>query len=172
MATYTLIASTTLSSTASTITFSSIPSTYTDLVILASVKTNQPSNSDGAYALLSLNGTSTTNSGGRNCYTDASASSYSAGSNYSAPNYVLGWGSGSDTGWSCSTYYIYNYASTPFKSIRSDSWQEASTQFNCRNGMSAGFFDDSSAINSVTINSAVGSYIAQSTMYLYGISNA
>lgn len=172
MATYKLIASTTLSSTASTITFSSIPNTYTDLVLVASVKTNQASNSDGAYALLSLNGTSTTNSGGRNCYTDAGAGSYYAGTNYSAPNYVLGWGSGSDTGWSCTTFYIYNYASTAFKSIRSDSWQEANTQFNCRNGMSAGFFDSSSAINSVTINSAVGSYIAQSSMYLYGISNA
>jgi hypothetical protein len=171
MATYTLIASTTLSSTASTITFSSIPSTYTDLVILASVKTNQPSNNDGAYALLSLNGTSTANTGGRYCFTDAGVSSYSAQTGYSAPNWVLGWGSGSDSGWSCSTYYLYNYASTPFKSIRTDTWQEASTQF-MRNGMTAGFFDDSSAINSVTINSALGSYIAQSTMYLYGISNA
>jgi hypothetical protein len=172
MATYTLIASTTLSSTASTITFSSIPNTYTDLVILASVKTNTLSDSDGAYAMLSLNGTSTTNTGSRFCYTNASASSASAGTGYSAPNWVLGWGGGSEGGWSCTTYYIYNYASTPFKSIRSDSWQEAGTQFNCRNGMSAGFFDDSTAINSVTINSVAGSYIAQSTMYLYGISNA
>lgn len=171
MATYKLINSTTLSSPATTITFSSIPSTYTDLVLVASVKTNTLSDSDGAYAMLSLNGTATTNTGGRFLYTNAGASSYSAGTGYSAPNWVLGWGGGSEGGWSITRYYIYNYTSNTNKTIRCDSWQEAPTQFNCRNGITAGFWDNSSVISSVTLNSASGSYIANSTMHLYGISN-
>jgi len=172
MPTYSLIQSTTLTGTASTITFNSIPSTYRDLLLVSSVKTNQSSNSDGAYAMLSFNGTSTSNTGSRFAYTNAGASSYSVGGGYSAPNWVLGWGSGSDTGFSATRYYIFGYATSGYKSIRSDSWQEAPTQFNCRNGIAAGFWDDSSVISSVTLNSVSGSYIAGSTMYLYGISNA
>jgi len=170
MATYKLIASTTLSGTATTITFSSIPSTYTDLILVASVKTNQLSDSDGAYAMLSFNGTSTSDTGSRFSYTSASASSYTAASGYSAPNWVLGWGGGSEGGWSCTTYHLYNYATTPEKAIRCDSWQEAGTQFNCRNGITGGFYNNSSTISSVTLNSVLGSYIAGSSMYLYGIS--
>ena len=170
MATHKLIASTSLTTNSSTITFSAIPQTYTDLLLIASVKSNTASTSDGAYAMLSLNGTSTTNTGSRFLYTNAGASSYTASTGYSAPNWVLGWGSGSDTAWSATRYYIYDYTSTNNKVIRSESWQESTGQFNCRNGISAGFFDESTAISSVTLNCVAGSFIANSTMYLYGIS--
>jgi hypothetical protein len=172
MATYSLIATVSVGSPTANITISSIPATYTDLVLVASLKSNQASDSDGAYALLELNGSGTTNSGSRFSYTAASAGGYSLGTGYSAPNYVLGWGAGNESGWSFTRFYIYDYASSNNKVIRCESWQEATTQFNCRNGMTAGFWNDSAAITSVTIRNALGSYIANSTVYLYGISKA
>jgi len=53
--TYSSIATTTLSGTATTVTFSSIASTYTDLVLIVSAQ------SDSGYIALRLNGDSTAN---------------------------------------------------------------------------------------------------------------
>jgi hypothetical protein len=173
MATYKLIASTTVGSSVATITLSSIPNTYTDLLLVASLKSNQASSSDGAYALLELNGSGTTDTGGRFNFVSADVGQVgTASTGYSAPNYVLGWGAGSEGGWSSTRFYLYNYTSSSNKAIRCDSWQEATTNTNCRRGFTAGFYNSSSAISSVTIRNAVGSYINDSTVYLYGISNA
>lgn len=166
MATHKLIASVNLTSPSSSISFTSIPGTYTDLLLVASVKSNQPSSSDGAYALLELNN-STTDSGGRYTYTESNGA---PSHGFSAPNYVLGWGSGSDTAWSATRFYIYGYSTNNNKSIRSETWQETTTQWNARNGITAGFYNSSTPITSLRIVSALGSYIAGSTAYLYGIS--
>lgn len=48
-ATYEPIATTTLSSTTNNVTFSSIPSTYTDLVVVASLKSNVAANDAGIF---------------------------------------------------------------------------------------------------------------------------
>ena len=47
--TYTLITSQTLASSAASVTFSSIPSTYTDLVLRVSARTDNAAVSDGFY---------------------------------------------------------------------------------------------------------------------------
>ena len=167
MATYKLIASVTLTSTQTNIGFTSIPGTYTDLVLLATVKSNQVSGSDGAYALLTINGTGTADSGSRYLYGFTSVDT-----GYSAPNSILGWGSGSDTGFSATHFYLYNYATSNDKVISSNSWQEGTIGSGIRNGISAGFYNNSSAITSVYINNALGSYVSGSSAYLYGISNA
>jgi hypothetical protein len=167
MATYKLIASTTLSSTTASISFTGIPSTYTDLVLVAALKSNQVSGSDGAYALLELNNAGTTNTGGRFLYGFTASDT-----GYSAPNYVLGWGSGSDTGFSATHYYLYNYATSDDKVIGVNSWQEGTIGAGIRNGITAGFYNNSAAISSVKINNALGSYVSGSSAYLYGISKA
>ena len=55
--TYDKIATTTLASTASSVTFSSIPATYTDLVLIANPRTSNASTNDYLYVKYNSDGT-------------------------------------------------------------------------------------------------------------------
>ena len=55
--TYTLISSVTVGATAvASVEFTSIPATYTDLVVFLSSRSDTLRSSDGAYAMISFNG--------------------------------------------------------------------------------------------------------------------
>ena len=55
--TYNKIATTTLTSTASSVTFSSIPATYTDLILIANPRTSNASTNDYLYVKYNSDGT-------------------------------------------------------------------------------------------------------------------
>jgi hypothetical protein len=166
--TYELIASSTVGVLGSTtIDFTSIPSTYTDLCLKVSLRGNQASNTD-AY-LISFNGSTTTFTTRRLYGNGASAASDSS----SAGDYGIA--NGAST--TASTFnngeiYIPNYAASTNKSFSVDEVVEnnGTTGYDV---FTAGLWSTTSAINRVTLTgNGITIFSQYSTAYLYGVKNA
>ena len=166
--TYTPIATTTLGSAAPSYTFTSIPSTYTDLVLIA---TGYNATSDGSAPLIQFNSDTGTNYSDTELYGDGT----SAGSNRRSNNTYItlyrpgGWDT-SSTQPGMFTVNIMNYSNTTTyktalvrSNIASASYPSVETV--------AGLWRSTSAINSVTIGSG-GTLAAGCTFTLYGIQAA
>lgn len=153
---------------AASIDFTSIPSTYTDLVVKLSTR-----DSGSGDLRIRFNGVTTSSYTFRRLY--GNGSSFGSDTASQTSIYV---GTISDlTSNTASTFgnaeiYVPNYASTTaYKSISVDGVQEtnASTAFQT---LIAGLFSSNSAITSMSIYTDSGSYVQYSTAYLYGVKNA
>jgi len=165
--TYTLIASNTVGSGgASSVTFSSIPATYTDLVIRCSSKTPFTSG-NSSIDTISFNGSSTSFSG---IYFQAYGTGINSGSYAQFAAYSDGNVSATTNTFSNTDIYIPNYTSSNNKTYSSDSVSEAnaSTPYMV---MVAGLWANSSAITSITLT-PYSTFLQYSTFYLYGINNS
>jgi hypothetical protein len=171
MPTYTQIGSAQVAGSggAATLSFTSIPSTYTDLVL----KTSLRGTGSLIYDTLKLtfNGSAT---GYSTRYLQGSGSAASSGSSGSA-TYIEIIDEGATA--TASTFsngeiYIPNYAGSTNKSVSSDSVSETNaTTIYMR--LSAGLWSNSAAITSITLTPDASAAWAQySTAYLYGVSNA
>jgi hypothetical protein len=160
-ATYEPIATTTLSSAASTITFSSIPATYTDLriVVSATSTTNggfglKFNNNGFNYSVTRLrgNGTSATSD------QETSATSINVGNVYSANPCLY-------------TFDIFSYAGSTYKTaLAESSTDQNGSGFVYR---SVGLWGNTAAITSVTVLEILGYQLAiGTTATLYGIKAA
>jgi hypothetical protein len=168
--TFELIASSTVGSGgASSIDFTSIPSTYTDLCLKLSLRdTNAGAAIDGG---IRLNG-ATTNYTWRQLKGNGAAASSSAGT---TDTLIYAWlhdGAGA----TASTFanidvYIPNYAASTAKSVSFDGVQEnnATTAYVV---LSAGLWNNTAAVNQVTIITSATAFAQYSTAYLYGVKNA
>jgi hypothetical protein len=167
MATYTLISSVTVGSGgAASMGFTSIPATYTDLVVKVSARDDRALTVDGV--LISFNG-STSNF--TNKYLDGDGASTSSGTlarlTANAPG-ATATGSVFGNG----EIYIPNYASSNYKSFSGDSVTENNATAALA-GLFANLWSDTAAITSITLTPSNGTLFDQySTAYLYGISNA
>lgn len=167
MATFTLIASSTVGSGgASSINFSSIPATYTDLCVKLSVRSDQ--NSVEALTL-NVNGQGIgTNITAR--YLDSGA-----GTPRSGTAIVAGIIEGTDytsSTFSSNELYFPNYTSGNQKSISVDYTTENNATDNFT-GFSALLWAQTAAITSLGFTrSGGGNFVQHSTAYLYGVSNA
>ena len=164
--TFTLIEAKTLTTTTASIEFTSIPSTYTDLKIVASARTNATVGANGYYYDVTFNGTSANRSGK---YLEGTGSATNSGS------YTL-YGVSDASDQTASTFsngelYIPNYASANYKSASFDAVQENNATAS-RVIFSTGLWSDVAAITSVTFTPAGGSFVQYSTFYLYGIKNS
>jgi hypothetical protein len=160
-----LIASSTVGSGgAANIDFASIPSTYTDLVIKLSARTDR-ANVDQLFTV-GFNG-STANTSSRRLEGDGS----SAASGTATLIYAIGDGNNStaSTFGNCEIY-IPNYANTSYnKSVSIEAVSETNAT-NVTALLTAGLWSNTAAINSVTLTPNGGQTILQhSTAYLYGI---
>ena len=168
--TYTLIGSSTVGSGgAANISFTSIPSTYTDLCVLFSARASNASN----YNDVSVSISGGTYSGvGKVVYAinGSTVGTYSPGSDPFFA-YVA---AGSNTANTFGNGYIYipNYNSTGTKVVSGDSVGENNGS-NTILALSAGSYTSSTAITSVTLTpSASATFVQYSTAYLYGVKNA
>jgi hypothetical protein len=163
--TYTLISSNVLSSSAASVTFSAIPSTYTDLVIRWSVNTS--STLDGA---LYFNGTLGTTNYSRTALSGNGASATSTRNSdreYIDLDYI---GSAAANTFASGEMYLPNYAGSNNKPLSTVSALEAnSTTAYLRNN--AGLARVTAAVTSITISVPV-TFSAGSSFYLYGIKNS
>ena len=171
--TFELIASSTVGSGgSSSLSFTSIPSTYTDLCLLISLRTAQAGASSDCR--ITLNGTNTgLNSRGLDSRNPPNSW------NYTNNLYLVGGGNGNTS--TASTFtnwqiYIPNYASTTtYKSVSGDYVRESndnnSGQVYC--GLVAGIYNSNTAITSVGVeNDGNNNYLQYTTAYLYGVKNA
>ena len=168
--TYTLIASSTVGSGgAANIDFTSIPSTYTDLLVKVSARTVDTV-SDSDPLVIRLNG-ATTNLSARALYgTGSAAASLTRASNSNTAWTDTSLNTASTFG--SAEWYLPNYAGSTNKSISLDSVQENNATAAIA-AISAILWSNTAAINQITILSGNGYNLAQySTAYLYGISNS
>lgn len=171
--TFTLIASSTVGAGgAASIDFTSIPSTYTDLVIKISARSDAASESEHIY--VTFNGSASAQySMLRLRGTGSAASSYSEASQTSINffNAVSASTATSNT-FSNNELYIPNYAGSTNKSVSFDSVQENNaTAANAV--LFAGLWSNTAAINRVTLaSSGSNKFVQYSTAYLYGVKNA
>jgi hypothetical protein len=170
MATYTLIASSTVGAGGtSSVTFTSIPSTYTDLLVKASVRSG---NTGGqANLVFTFNGVG---SGyyGKNLIGNGSSASSQSDSNVAslATQYTSTDGMTSNT-FGNVEIYIPNYTGSTAKNLSSDFVAESNATNVNYIGLSAGSTNATTAISSITI-SAGASLMQYSSIYLYGIKNS
>ena len=163
--TYTLISSVAVGSGgAANIDFTSIPQTYTDLVLKLSGRRN----STTTRVDIKLN-----NSALNGSYIRLYDASGTAGSDSSSFLFTQV----PDSTITANTFsnvelYIPNYTSSNYKSISQDQVRENNSATNT-NSLMALLWSDTSAINQITlIPFSSGTFDQYSTAYLYGISNA
>jgi len=169
--TYTLISSNVLSSSAASVTFSAIPSTFTDLVVRWSARSDRSSVSDtmklrinsdsaGNYSWTYLLGNGSVASSSQNSALDyislGAADAATATSNTFANGEL----------------YIPNYLSSTKKPVSSINAQEDNTTA-AQLWALASLWQGTAAITSVQLFPSIGpNFVAGSSFYLYGIKNS
>jgi hypothetical protein len=153
---------------AASIDFSSIPSTYTDLVVKVSARTNTNSASNGQFLNLKLN-----NSTANFTYRFLFGNGSSAGSGNGSTG-IVAYVNPSD--YTASTFgnaeiYIPNYAGNTNKSISIDSVNENNAT-SAETALWASLWSNTAAVNQVTLVPFAGNFVQYSTASLYGISKS
>ena len=175
MSTYTLIQSQTLASSAASVTFSSIPATYTDLVLKMSGRSSYSGaavydgfnlyfngDSSSLYSDTTLNGTGSANSS----YTDHNQPYFNL--------YFQATGNSNTANtFGSSEVYIPNYTSTTSKPVSAFGVGENNTT-NAYMSAIANLYRNTTAISSINIGASNngGTWLTGSSFYLYGISNS
>jgi hypothetical protein len=175
-ATMTLISSNTVGSGGvSSIDFTSIPSTYTDLVLKISARTNRTGSNYTDDIYVQLNGDTGSNYGAKVLYGGNSATgSFGSGSGSTVMygGYAVGT-DGTVNTFGNSEIYIPNYAGSTNKSLSADGVAESNSTTGVYVSLAAGIRLNTAAINQVTLKPANGTLFLQySTAYLYGVKNA
>lgn len=167
--TNTIIAKQKLSSSAGSVTFSSIPGTYTDLKLLVSARSDW-STSHNDIIRIRFNGGGDTNNATRYIWGDGSSISTGAYT-YSSGGYCPAATATNNT-FGSSEIYIGGYAGTAH--AKPISISAAGENFaSAASVIEAGArWNSTSAITSITLVLSVGSFVAGSSFYLYGITKA
>lgn len=161
--TFTKIASVSVGSGgASSIDFTSIPSTYTDLCLLLSARSSRPATND--TLTLQLNSTNIT---GRRLYGDGSSAASDT-----VPQILPPGTTATSNTFGNTSFYITNYASTSqYKSVSIDDTMENNATASYMD-MIAGLYSSNSAVTSITLDLDNGAFLQYSTATLYGIKNS
>jgi len=171
--TYSLIASSTVGVLgASSIDFTSIPATYTDLLLITSVR------SSDAAIRTPLNITVASSGSGYSSklvrgYDNTTVDSASGGSTSINTFRVPAAGNTSSV-FSNDSTYIPNYAGSNYKSMSLDNTMETNLSTGTTNylSLSAGLWSNTTAINQMSLTLGAGNFVQYSTAYLYGVKNA
>jgi hypothetical protein len=172
--TFTLIASSTAGAGGTTaFDFTSIPSTYTDLLLKWSAR--QDLGTVAASDFIYINGSQTSYSGRWLFGDGASAGSYAYTGNFTFADYGGDGASATANTFANAEIYIPNYAGSTNKSMLSHTAMEnnATTAYQA---LGANLWSNTAAINRVTISTSATNvtggaqkFVQYSTAYLYGI---
>jgi hypothetical protein len=165
--TYEPISTQTLSSTSASVTLSSIPSTYTDLVIVCNIGISV----SGQTVQTIFNG----NTGANYSFTElaGTGSSASSGRLSSRSNIYSGYGIAPSTDLSCTLVFnVNNYANTTtHKVLISRESSNGAGTFQGTNTI-VGLWRSTAAIYEINFTPSTGNFIVGSTFTLYGIKAA
>ena len=172
--TFELIASVTVGAGgAASMDFTSIPSTYTDLMLQISARGTR-SNSGSQTVSLRFNSDSGANYSNRRVYGDATtaASDNASGDTYGTAGYVSKAFNTANTFGSCDIY-IPNYAGGVSKTYSSDGVEETNATLAYASFVK-GLWSGTSAITAISLYASNGSFNWEqySTAHLYGIKNS
>ena len=164
--TYEAIATVTLDSDEANVEFTSIPATYTDLVVLVSARLVRATN--GGALNVNFNGSSA-NLSARNMWGNGSTAS--SGTDAALVALIPG-GNTTASVFSNFQLYVPNYAGSTNKSWSSDFVSENNATAGY-DGFVAGLWSQTTAINAIKfIDNSAGDLLSGSTFYLYGIKNS
>jgi hypothetical protein len=165
--TMTLISSSTVGLLgASSIDFTSIPSTYTDLVIKGSLRLTTAAVNETLY--LTING-STANGSFRQVL--GAGTGFGSGTDSRVGARDINGSTSTSSTFSNTEFYIPNYAGGAAKSFSADSVAENNASVGI-DGLTASLWNQTAAITSISLVGASGSFVQYSTAYLYGVKNA
>jgi len=170
--TYTLISSNVLSSSAASVTFSAIPSTYTDLVVRMSVRTDRASTEDELAIILNSVTTGTLYSN-TNLYGNGTgvASDRTDGNRFEYRLRIDANNNTSNT-FASVEFYVPSYTASQNKPVSIDLAQEENGTTAHRTAV-AGLFRSTSAISNIEFRSDnSANFVSGSSFYLYGIKNS
>ena len=161
--TMTLIQTITLGTAATSITFSSIPATFTDLLLVFSGRNNQSSNTWGEVLIAPNSNTS--NRSHRSVFGTGSTTGSDTGSDI---RFWISNSSSTSNTFGSSSIYIPNYASSSAKSFSIDSVTEnnASSAFAV---LAAGLWNDTTAISSLLLQNGAFLLSTGTSASLYGL---
>ena len=167
-----LIAKNVLGSDTASVTFSSIPGTYTDLLLIISARTDRGNNGDAI--LTQFNGDTGNNYSNRSLYATGSSAVSASWPGVSGIYLVQATTAASDTAntFGNSETYIPNYAGSTNKSVSHTGVQEnnAATSYMSAD---AGVWSNTAAITSIVLKPFNGTnFKSASSFFLYGITKA
>lgn len=170
--TYTLISSNVLTSSAASVTFSAIPSTYTDLVLRISGRSDASSNQTDFYVTLNSDtatnySTVTLRGEGNAAYSDV----YSNITPLFRDTYIVG-GNATASTFGSAELYIPNYTVSQNKPIGVVSVTENNIASTVRMVAGASLWRNTAAINNIKIETVGSNMVSGSSFYLYGIKNS
>jgi len=173
--TYTLIASTVLESATDRVEFTSIPATYTDLVVRISARSTRAASSNNFT--IKING-ATTNYSYTDLYQSGSTAASSrdtiAGGNTYLYGGALGAANITANTFNSIEIYIPSYLANQNKPLSViNAMENNSTTVNEQHAI-AGLYSSTTAISSLSFWSGDGSFnfAAESSFYLYGVKNS
>ena len=170
MATYTLISSNVLTTTAASVTFSSIPATYTDLVVRASVRSNRANTQDDMRitfnsATTNFSYTYLRGSGSAAISGNATADPFVWAGNIPAANATSNtFGNGE--------LYIPSYTASQNKPSSAIMAMEDNVSSPVYLTANANLWSNTATISTIYLYLGFGSFVSGSSFYLYGISNS
>ena len=171
--TYQLISSFTVATPAHSVTMSSIPATYTDLLVVASMRTDYSESSEGKFL---LNNITTGTYNGRLLVGDGSvANSYPAPGAAAATWGLVLNGSGTTTNtFSNVEIYMPNYSSTTLEKCFSITGVTENNATSALTWMVGSRNTTTGATNSITFQAwqSFINFVAGTTFYIYGIKNS
>jgi hypothetical protein len=157
--TYEPIATATTSGSTSSVTFSSIPSTYTDLILICSSK------AAAGYLIIRVNSDSASNYSRTNLYGTGSAA---ASNRATSQSFLLAPDAGTSEYYPCITQFLNYSNTTTFKTALQRSHNMTSNVY-----ATVGLWRSTSAITSITVQTDDASNISSgSTFTIYGIKAA
>jgi hypothetical protein len=165
-----LITSQTLGSAAASITLSSIPSGYTDLVLKISAQADGASNAFDNITL-TFNGTGTTNHSSTRLTGNGATAASNRGTNQGIimPNVMPQTGVPGSP-WCNAEVYIPSYSVAQNKPLSTFGVSEGN-QTTAWTAATAGLFSDTTAITSIVATGSTN-FVSGSSFYLYGIKNS
>jgi hypothetical protein len=167
--TYTLISSNVLSSAAATVTFSSIPSTYTDLVLRVSAR----SSASGALNL-TINADSSSLYSTTNVFNSGGIATTTSYANQTRIRLLyLNSSSTAANTFTSAEFYIPFYTAAQNKPIAVMNAPEDNDTASNTNQASAGLYRSTTAITQLSLSpESTNNFVAGSSFYLYGIKNS
>jgi hypothetical protein len=172
MATYTLISSNVLSSSAASVTFSSIPATYTDLVMRLSLRCDPGYSTDVVPFGVRFNSDSATNYSNTALigFGSGTASSRDSNANNGTVYYSMNGTNTTANTFGSIEIYIPSYTvsqNKPFSAIGAQENNNATAYMAAH----AELWRNTAAITSTTLTPNSGNFLTGSSFYLYGISS-
>jgi hypothetical protein len=151
----------------SSISFSSIPSTYTDLCLKVSLRNGTVNNDDSLS--ISYNGSSTSFTS--KWLQGSGAGAYSGSRSDYFQLFIVDQNNYTANTFSNAEIYIPNYAGSNNKSFSTDAVTETNAT-SANMGLTAALWSNTAAINAITLTIGAGLFAQYSTATLYGIKNS